>query len=120
MKICKRCIMPDTRPRLTFRDDGVCAACEWAEIKKTIDWNARREELRQLCNSIRGKQRYDCIVPASGGKDSTYVAHKMKHEYGLTVLTVTIAPPLETKLIQENLSNFLSFGYDNMKITPTP
>ena len=120
MKICKRCIMPETRPRLTFREDGVCAACDWAEVKKTIDWSARQEELRQLCDSIRGKQRYDCIVPVSGGKDSTYVAHKMKHEYGLTVMTVTITPPLETKLIQENLSNFLSYGYDNIKITPNP
>lgn len=34
MKICKRCIMPKACPRLTFREDGVCAACDWGEIEK--------------------------------------------------------------------------------------
>ena len=49
MKICKRCIMPDTRPRLKFNADGICAACEWDEIKKSeIDWDARNKELFQL------------------------------------------------------------------------
>ena len=120
MKICKSCVMPDTRPRLKFDENGVCAACEWHEIKKTLDWDARYQELVKLCDSIRGKQRYDCIVPASGGKDSTYVADKMKNELGLNVLTVTITPPLETDLIQKNMSNFLSYGYDNIKVTPNP
>lgn len=121
MKICKNCIMPSTRPRLSFDDNGICAACEWDKIKKTkIDWKARLEELRGLCNNIRGKQRYDCLVPASGGKDSTYVADKMKNEFGLNVLTVTITPPLETELIQNNMKNFLERGFDNIKVTPNP
>jgi N-acetyl sugar amidotransferase len=113
--------MLETRPRLTFDENGICAACQWAEEKKTkIDWDSRYDELEELCDRIRGRQRYDCIVPVSGGKDSTYVAHKMKHELKLNILTVTITPPLETNLIQENMENFLSFGYDNLKITPNP
>lgn len=75
MRFCKKCVMPDTRPRLTYNSEGVCAACEWSEIKKNnINWEKRQNEFRELCDSFRGKQRYDCIVPASGGKDSTYVA----------------------------------------------
>lgn len=121
MKYCTKCVMPDTRPRVTFNEEGICNACEWGEIKKTkIDWTARRNELTELCNEIRGKNMYDCIVPVSGGKDSSYVAHKMKHDCNLNVLTVTITPPLETELIQTNLKNFLSHGYDNIKITPNP
>ena len=39
MKICKKCIMLDTRPRLKFNNQNVCSACEWDEIKKKqIDW----------------------------------------------------------------------------------
>ena len=111
--------MPDTRPRLTYNSEGVCAACEWAEIKKNnINWEKRQNEFRELCDSFRGKQRYDCIVPASGGKDSTYVADKMKNEYALNVLTVTITPPLETEIIQSNMESFLSYGYDDIKVTP--
>lgn len=121
MKYCKKCVMPDTRPRLTFNEYGVCAACEWAEDKKTnIDWESRKEELKKLCEFVKGGKRFDCIVPVSGGKDSTYVAHKMKYDYNLNVLTVTVTPPLETLLIQENLQNFLGHGYDNIKITPNP
>lgn len=121
MKICKECIMPDTRPRLKFDSNGVCAACEWNHIKKSeINWDKRRGELEELCNEIRGKQLYDCIVPVSGGKDSTYVAHKMKYDYGLSILTVTITPALETSLIQENLKRFLEHGFDNVKVTPNP
>ena len=44
MKICKKCVMPDTRPRLKFDENGICAACEWHHIKKTeIDWDARHK-----------------------------------------------------------------------------
>lgn len=121
MKICKKCIMADTRPRLKFNKEGVCAACEWSEIKKTqINWKERYKELEDLCEIIRGRQQYDCIVPVSGGKDSTYVADKMKNEFGLNVLTVTITPPLETELIQKNLERFLEYGFDNIKVTPNP
>lgn len=121
MKICKRCIMADTRPRLKFNKEGVCAACEWSEIKKTqINWKERYKELEDLCETIRGRQQYDCIVPVSGGKDSTYVADKMKNEFGLNVLTVTITPPLETELIQKNLERFLEYGFNNIKVTPNP
>ena len=121
MQICTKCLMPNTRPRLTFNEEGVCGACQWGEEKKTkIDWEKRELELIEHLNSIRGKNKYDCIVPVSGGKDSTYVAHKMKHDYNLNVLTVTVTPPLETNLIQGNLQNFLDYGYDNIKVTPNP
>ncbi len=121
MKICKKCLMLDTRPRLKFTETGICSACEWDEIKKTeINWEARHKEFENVCDSIRGKQTYDCIVPVSGGKDSTYVADKMKNEFGLNILTVTITPPLETEIIQNNLNKFLKYGYSNIKITPNP
>lgn len=121
MERCKKCVMPDTRPRIVFNNKGVCAACEWHEIKrKEIKWDDRYGELKALCDQIRGKHVYDCIIPVSGGKDSTYVADKMKNEFGLNVLTVTITPPLETRLIQENLTNFLKHGYNNFKVTPNP
>ncbi len=120
-KVCKKCLMPNTRPRLTFDSNGVCAACEWNSLKKTsIAWDSRMEELEKLCDSIRGKSKYDCIVPVSGGKDSTYVADKMKNQLHLNALTVTITPPLETELIQENMSSFLERGFDNIRVTPNP
>lgn len=47
--------MPDTRPHITFNNNGVCIACQNHERKKSIDWNQRFEELKILCNRHRGK-----------------------------------------------------------------
>ena len=35
---CKNCVMPSTRPRITFDEKGWCNACQWMEKKKTLDW----------------------------------------------------------------------------------
>ena len=36
----------------------------------------KENELKKLCDHHRSKKgNYDCIVPGSGGKDSTFTAH---------------------------------------------
>jgi len=112
--------MADTRPRITFDEEGVCGACRhWENKANTIDWNARKRELEELCNKYRSEDgSYDCIIPASGGKDSTYVALKLKHEYGMNPLTVTFAGNSATAIGQKNLKNFIDSGFDNILVTP--
>ena len=80
MKFCTKCIMPDTRPHITFNKEGICIACQNNEKKKTIDWDERYKELEELCNKYRRKTPgdYDCIIAVSGGKDSHYQVHVMK------------------------------------------
>lgn len=89
---CNKCWAPETRPRITFHD-GTCNACLWAEKKKSLDWSARREQLEKLCDRFR-KNTWDVIIPFSGGKDSIYVAWKMR-ELGMTPLLITFVPHLE-------------------------
>ena len=76
MRYCKRCIYPDTRPEQVFDDEGVCDACRSAEKKKEIDWDRRREEFIHLLESYKNKDGswWDCIIPASGGKNSCFQA----------------------------------------------
>jgi len=122
MKYCTRCLMPETRPRITFNEEGVCNACQWAEEKRTIvDWGKRWQELLEICerNKKRNPNSFDCIVPAGGGKDSGYVSSKMK-EIGMHPLTVTIRAPLPYQIGDENLENFINCGFDNVRITPNP
>src|SRR5690242_11250407 len=73
MRYCKRCVMPDTKPGVTFSAEGVCSACQAVERKASVDWEARANALRALCDGIRGSNGngYECVVPVSGGKDST-------------------------------------------------
>jgi superfamily II helicase len=86
---CKKCVTSNQRPRITFDEEGVCSACSFAELKEKLDWNERERELQSLLDRHRSKDgSYDCIVPSSGGKDSAYVAHTLKHQYGMHPLTV--------------------------------
>lgn len=82
MKFCTKCVMPDTRPGITFNEEGVCIACQHAAHKKEIDWNQRLNELEQLCAKYRRKKEgeYDCIIAVSAGKDSHYQVHVMRKE----------------------------------------
>lgn len=80
MKYCKKCVMPDTRPGITFNDDGVCCACVNHARKATVDYDARFKELEAICDKYRGMNGtgYDCAIAVSGGKDSHYQVHIMK------------------------------------------
>jgi len=73
MKTCTKCCLPETQDSIRFDLDGVCTVCNQIKVKKEkIDWKKRGEMLDQLCERFRGKSAYDCVVPFSGGKDSTY------------------------------------------------
>ena len=78
VKFCKKCTISNQRPRITFNEEGVCSACDFAEYKKKqIDWKAREAELVALCDKHRkGNGEYDVIVPCSGGKDGSFVAQQ--------------------------------------------
>jgi len=104
---CSNCLNTSTRPRIKFNSKGICNACLWSEEKKKIDWKKRKKSFLDLLRETRSKNsRFDCIVPVSGGKDGSYVVHKMKSEYNLNPLCVTIHPPLRTELGHKNLEKF--------------
>lgn len=92
MKFCKKCIMPDTRPGITFNQEGVCIACQNNERKKDVDWSSRMEELKILCDKYRRTEpgQYDCIIAVSGGKDSHYQVHIMKEVMNMNPLLITV------------------------------
>lgn len=124
LQICKKCIMLSTRPRMKINEEGVCSACQWAEEKRTsVDWIKREKELSELCDKYRSNEgKFDCIVPVSGGKDSSMVAHKLKHDYNMHPLCINInhAPKVNTELNDINLHNFINHGFDCIRIYPNP
>jgi len=109
----------DKKPTIGFDNDGVCSACNYAAIKDNIDWEERENELKALCARFRSKNGYyDCIVPGSGGKDSTFTAHMLKYKYGMNPLTVTWAPHIYTGVGFRNLHHWIDGGFDNILFTP--
>ena len=117
---CSKCVISNQRPRITFDKDNVCSACRFAEYKNTkIDWDERERQLRDLCDRHRRKDGYwDVVVPSSGGKDSTYVAHILRHKYNMNPLTATWSPMLYTDVGRRNLTNMIDSGLDNILGTP--
>lgn len=118
VRFCKRCIMPSSRPRIEFDEDGICSACRYHDTKNSVDWDARRREFIQLLCDNPGDGRYDCIVPWSGGKDSSAVALRLKLEYGLNPLLVTYSPMAPTPVGDHNREAMLRRGFDNVYFRP--
>lgn len=113
---CKNCVVSNQRPRTEFNEQGICSACQWAYSKDhEIDWDQREQELVELCNKHRSKDgSFDCVVPGSGGKDSAFVAHQLKHKYGMNPLCVTWAPFEWTDIGWKNLREFVGAGFNNI------
>jgi N-acetyl sugar amidotransferase len=120
MKYCTNCLMPETRPRVSYDNRGWCNACQWSEEKKSLDWDSRWELIEELCEKYRTPKSFDCIVPVSGGKDSSYVAYTMKHRLKMHPLCVTIRPGLPLPVGEQNVINFINAGYDHIHLTPDP
>jgi len=120
VKFCKKCVVSNQRPRIVFGDDGVCNACKFAERKSArIDWEQRKAELKKLCDHFRSREgHYDVVIPASGGKDSTFVAYTLKEEYKMHPLTAMWAPQKFTEVGWANLQSFIHAGFDNLLGTP--
>ena len=115
---CSTCLNMSTRNRIAFDEQGRCNACVWSEEKKTHNWNKKENELTQLFNKHKNSSGYDLIVPVSGGKDGSYVAHTCKTKYGLNPLCVTVHPPLRTELGHLNIENFKKAGFTLLEISP--
>jgi N-acetyl sugar amidotransferase len=113
--------MPNSRPRITFDADGVCSACHYAEQKHTgvIDWAARKKEFLALIEPYRSKNgEWDCVVPWSGGKDSSAVAYKLKFEYGMNPLLVTFSPQVPNDVGRHNCEALVRAGFDHIMFRP--
>jgi N-acetyl sugar amidotransferase len=118
---CKRCVMPDTKPDLLLDEEGVCNACRSYERRSQVDWDLRYKELLEVLERYRQRDgsNWDCIVPVSGGKDSTYQVVRML-QLGLNPLCVTASTCDLSVLGRKNIENLKRLGVDCVEISPNP
>ncbi len=120
MKYCNNCILPDTRPNLNIDSSGKCNACKAHLTKSDIDWEKREEHFSEVVRNAKlNSSGYDCLIPVSGGKDSTWQVIKCL-EYGLNPLTVTWKPPSRTNIGSKNLKNLIDLGVDHIDYQINP
>ncbi len=99
---CSKCVLPSTTPGIHFDENGVCNYCSSYEPMKVKG----EEKLIEILNGYRAqKNRYDCIICISGGRDSTYTLWKLVHDYGMNVLAVNYKNPFTSEQASENIKN---------------
>lgn len=113
--------MPDSKPDLKLDSEGVCNACRSYESRKVIDWAQRKIELEGVLERFRVKDgsNWDCIVPVSGGKDSTYQVIRVL-QLGMNPLCVTSTTCDLSKIGRRNIENIKNLGVDYVEFSPNP
>jgi N-acetyl sugar amidotransferase len=121
MTYCNVCLLPSTKPDLYFDILGICAACTAFRERKEVDWGLREKEFDEIiakfCSTSESK--WDCIVPVSGGKDSTAQVLKVL-ELGLNPLCVTSTTCDLSEIGRKNIENIKQLGVDYMEFSPNP
>lgn len=106
---CTSCVYPSiSAAPMEFNAGGECTGCQMARVKTAIppaEWSRRRELLRNILDRYRSRDgsRHDCVIAVSGGKDSYFQTHVLKHEFGMNPLLVTY-----------NGNNWTPVGWRNM------
>jgi N-acetyl sugar amidotransferase len=121
LKKCGNCLLPETYETLVIDQDGKsCNMCRTSEFKQTgIDWEKRKKMLDNVIEKYRGKYDYDCIVPFSGGKDSTYTLYYLMKEYKIKPLVVRFNHGFMRSQHQKNTATVLKkMGADFIDFTP--
>lgn len=120
LKRCTRCGLPETHETIIFDEQGVCNICRQQDYKNTvINWAEKKKDLDQLIAANRDKHDYDCIIPFSGGKDSTWTLYYLVKEYGLKPLVVRFDHGFLRPNLEENTTRVLRrLGVDFHHFTP--
>lgn len=118
MNRCTKCLIPDTRPDTHFDEEGVCSACRTAQKVNGHPTPGLGELAKLLTRPGRGlwNPQYDCIVPSSGGKDSTWQVLMLK-QAGFKPLVVTATTCHLTPIGRANIDNLAKHA-DTLEVTP--
>jgi hypothetical protein len=87
MKRCARCILPETFPGISFDEEGVCNYCRDYTKVSVLGEVALKKELSKYVNK---GEKYDCLVPISGGRDSSFTLYQIVKKYGVRSLAITV------------------------------
>lgn len=121
IQYCTRCCMPETSEGITFDEMGICSGCRSSEMKMRINWAERQEQLTKILDKYRSANgdNYDCLVPISGGKDSTFQLHILTQVYRMKPLAVTFSHNWYSETGKFNLWNTLEkMNVDHVMFTP--
>lgn len=112
---CNNCLMPSTKPYISFDINGVCNACasnnKKTNMKSGIDWDEQKKKFDEiiLWTKSQNAPYYDAMVPVSGGKDSITQVHRLLDK-GLRILAVNVDYGIKTEIGKYNLDRIPLMG----------
>lgn len=116
LKRCTKCILPETFPFIQFDHSGVCNYCNNYKPQNKVHSIENLKALVEPYKSKTGKP--DCIVPFSGGRDSTYSLHITKNELGLNPIAFTYDWGMVTDLARRNIARVCGkLGVENIIVS---
>ncbi len=119
MKYCSKCVIPETSETHEFNEKNVCSVCDQIEKKQKIDWDKREKDLDELILKYKDKHDYDCIIPFSGGKDSTFALWYLVVKKKLRPLVLRFDHNFLRKNVLQNTEKTLSkLGVDFVNFKP--
>lgn len=119
LRYCIECVMPSTKPDLHLDESGVCNACNSYKNRIAVNWDKRKQELIHILNQYKQKNNWDCIIPVSGGKDSTFQVLSML-QLGLKPLCVTATTCDLSHIGRHNIDNIKNLGVDLIEFSANP
>jgi hypothetical protein len=112
LRRCAKCILPSSMPYITFDDNGICNYCNNYRPRnnpKPVD------EIERLVMPYRSANAPECIIPFSGGRDSSWSLHLACKHLGLKPVTYTYDWGMVTDLARRNISRMCSqLGVENI------
>ncbi|MCP4215302.1 MAG: hypothetical protein GY765_11640, partial [bacterium] len=121
MKRCTCCVLPETFPGISFSPEGVCNFCQSFKGKKKAEESkgVYFEKFKKLIGELKGTAEYDCLLPLSGGKDSTYTMYVLKEVFNLRVLAMTLDNGFLSPQALKNISLVVeNLGIDSVIFKP--
>lgn len=120
MNRCAKCLLPETYANIEFDGNSVCNVCNAKKVERPYT----EDDLIEILNehkklAVKQGRKYNCIVPSSGGKDSTFTLYTMVKKYGMTPLVVTFNHLFFTDVIKRNQEKVLKkIGADSIQFKP--
>lgn len=126
MKICTRCILPETFPGISFNEEGVCSLCRQYTGKEAAHSESKKkyeqkflELLGQFTGQAGSGRGYDVLMAYSGGKDSTYTLGLLRKKYNLRVLALSFDNAFLSPAAATNIKNVTdALGVDHILFKP--